>query len=114
MLMGAAFFFVPGIGPVLLAGPLVTSVVAALESAAVFGGLSALGAGLYSLGIPRNSIIKYETQLRAGKFLLLMTAPMEEIEKAENEILRFNAPEEFSLHAAASPSQPEKQPAVAA
>jgi len=56
LLFGAAFFFVPGIGPVLVAGPLAAAIVGALEGAVVVGGLSAIGAGLYSIGIPENSI----------------------------------------------------------
>src|SRR5208283_4625846 len=43
MLFGAAFFAIPGVGPVLVAGPLVTWIVGALEGAVVVGGLSALG-----------------------------------------------------------------------
>jgi hypothetical protein len=49
MLFGAAFFAIPGIGPVLVAGPLVHSIIGALDGAMVVGGLSALGAGLYSI-----------------------------------------------------------------
>src|ERR1035441_4807609 len=63
MLFGSAFFFIPGIGPLVVAGPLVSWIVGALEGAAVVGGLSALGAGLYSLGIPKDSILRYETAL---------------------------------------------------
>ena len=43
LLLGAAFFWLPGLGPVVIAGPLVGVLVAALEGAAVVGGLSALG-----------------------------------------------------------------------
>src|ERR1700723_1855381 len=39
LLFGAAFFVVPGIGPVLVAGPVAAWIVAALEGAAVVGGL---------------------------------------------------------------------------
>src|ERR1700689_3949991 len=60
LLFGAAFFWVPGIGPILVGGPLVASIIAALESAVVVGGLSAVGAGLFSLGIPKDSIVRYE------------------------------------------------------
>lgn len=49
MLFVAAFFAIPGIGPVLVAGPLVPSIIGALDGAMVVGGLSALGAGLYSI-----------------------------------------------------------------
>ena len=44
LLLGSAFFWVPGIGPLVVAGPLVMWIVGALEEAALFGGLSALGA----------------------------------------------------------------------
>jgi hypothetical protein len=84
LLFGSAFFIIPGIGPVLMAGPLVAAVVGALESAAVVGGLSALGAGLYSLGIPKDSIINYETALRADKFLLVAHGTPEELARAKN------------------------------
>lgn len=49
------------------AGPIVAWIVAALEGAAVVGGISAHGAGLYSLGIPKKSILQYETSLKAGR-----------------------------------------------
>src|SRR6202522_2356743 len=61
LLFGSAFFAIPGIGPILAAGPVVAWIVGALESAVVVGGFSALGAGLYSIGIPDDSIVKYET-----------------------------------------------------
>src|SRR6516162_8533261 len=59
LLIGAAFFIIPGVGPVLIAGPLAAWVVGALEGAAAVGGLSVLGAALYSVGIPRDSILRY-------------------------------------------------------
>jgi hypothetical protein len=52
-------------------GPLVGWIVGALEGAVVVGGLSALGAGLYSIGIPKDSIVEYETALKSDKFLVL-------------------------------------------
>jgi len=71
LLFGSAFFAIPGIGPILVAGPLVAWIVAALESAVVVGGLSALGAGLYSIGIPKDSIVKYEAALKADQLVYL-------------------------------------------
>ncbi len=69
LLFGSAFFMIPGIGPILVAGPLVAWIVGALEGAVVVGGLSALGAGLYSIGIPKDSIVKYEAALKTDQFL---------------------------------------------
>jgi hypothetical protein len=71
LLFGAAFFWVPGIGPLLVAGPLAAAILGALENAALVGGLSALGAGLYSLGIPKDSVLQYETAVKAGNLLLI-------------------------------------------
>src|ERR1035438_5033621 len=80
MLFGA-FFIIPGLGPILVAGPLVAWIVGALEGAVVVGGLSALGAGLYSIGIPKDSVVTYETALKADKFLLLAHGTADEVGK---------------------------------
>src|SRR5271169_1412113 len=71
LLFGSAFFMIPGLGPILAAGPAVAWIVGALESAAVVGGASALGAGLFSMGIPKDSNVKYETALKTEQFLLI-------------------------------------------
>jgi hypothetical protein len=97
LLFGSAFFFIPGIGPLVVAGPLVSWIVGALEGAAVMGGLSALGAGLYGLGIPKNSILKYETALKTDKFLLLAHGSADEINSAK-EILSRTKPESIEHH----------------
>ena len=72
LLFDSALFAIPGIGPVLLAGPIVSWVVAILEGAAIVGGLSAIGAGLVSIGIPNSSVIEYESALKTDKFLLVV------------------------------------------
>ena len=72
LLFGSAAFAIPGIGPILVAGPLVSWIIAGLEGAAVVGGVSALGAGLVSIGIPKDSVIKYEAALKTDKFLLIV------------------------------------------
>jgi uncharacterized membrane protein len=99
MLFGAAFFAIPGIGPVLVAGPLVAWIIGALEGAVVVGGLSALGAGLYSIGIPKNSVVKYELALKSDKFLLLAHGTTDEVAKAKD-IMQTTHPVEVAVHAA--------------
>jgi uncharacterized membrane protein len=79
MLFGSAVFLIPGVGPMLAAGPLVAWIVGALEGAVVVGGVSALGAALFSIGIPKDSIIEYETQLKAGKFVVIAHGSVEEV-----------------------------------
>jgi hypothetical protein len=75
---------VPAIGPVLVGGPLVAWSVAGLEDAVVVGGLSAIGAGLYSIGVPRNSIVTYETTIKAGQYLVVAHGTSDEAAKARN------------------------------
>ena len=99
MLFGAAFFAIPGIGPVLVAGPLVAWIIGALEGAVVVGGLSALGAGLYSIGIPKNSVVRYELALKSDKFLLLAHGTADEVAKAKD-IMQTTRPVEVAVHAA--------------
>ena len=98
MLFGSAFFFIPGIGPLLVAGPLVTWIVGALEGAVVMGGISALGAALVSIGIPENSVLQYEADLKAGKFLLILQATPQEVERAK-ECLDNTQATETTIHA---------------
>jgi hypothetical protein len=98
MLFGAAFFAIPGIGPVLVAGPLVAWIVGALEGAVVVGGVSALGAGLYSIGIPKDSVVKYEAALKSDKFILLAHGTADEVAKAKD-ILQTTHPTEVEVHA---------------
>lgn len=84
ILLGSAFFFVPGIGPLIVAGPLVGSIVGGLEGAVFVGGLSALGAGLYSIGIPKDSILKYETDIKSDKFVLVVHGSVDELAQAKD------------------------------
>jgi hypothetical protein len=106
LLFGSAFFFVPGIGPLLVAGPLVTWIVGALEGAALVGGLSALGAGLYSLGIPKDSVLQYETAVRTGKFVLIAHGTDIETAQARKIIAETN-PETSAEHQPACASTAE-------
>ncbi len=99
LLFGSAFFVIPGIGPLLVAGPLVAWIVGALEGAVVVGGLSAVGAGLYGLGIPKDSIVQYEIALKTDKYLLMVHGAAAEVEKARS-ILESTRPVHVTMHAA--------------
>jgi uncharacterized membrane protein len=97
LLFGSAFFMIPGVGPLFVAGPLVSWIVGVLEGAIVLGAAGALGAGLMSIGIPKDSIIQYETALKAGKFLLIAHSTPEALEQARG-ILEKTAPEMLHRH----------------
>jgi uncharacterized membrane protein len=82
LLFGSAFFVIPGMGPVLIAGPVITWIVGALEGALVVGGISAIGAGLVGMGIPKDSVIEYELALKTDKYLLMVNGTAAEVDKA--------------------------------
>jgi uncharacterized membrane protein len=84
LLFGSAMFAIPGLGPILVAGPLVAWIVAGLEGAVVVGGVSAVGAGLASIGIPHDSIVEYEVALKSDKFVLLVHGATETVDKAKH------------------------------
>ena len=88
MLIGSAFFFIPGIGPLLVAGPLVCSILGALDGALLTGGRSVLGGGLYSLGVPENMVLQYEAEVKSGKCMLLVQGSVEQLAQAREMVAR--------------------------
>jgi hypothetical protein len=61
---------------------------------------------LYSIGVPKDSALKYESSVRAGKYLLIAHGTAEEAEAARR-ILANTGAEELNVH------QPDR-PAAAA
>jgi hypothetical protein len=98
-LFGSALFFIPGIGSLVVFGPLVGWIVGALEGAVVVGGVSALGAALYSIGIPQNSIMQYETALKSDKLIVIAHGTSDEVTRARN-ILETAGAAHIAVHQA--------------
>jgi len=97
LLFGSAFFWIPGIGPLLVAGPLVAAIVAVLEGAVVTGGLTALGAGLYSIGIPKDSILNYEAALKSDRYMVIAHGTDTDFAKAKD--ILGNGAVQVAMHA---------------
>jgi hypothetical protein len=70
------------------------------------GGLSVIGAGLYGLGIPKDSIVKYETAIKTGKFVLIAHGTPEETARAQ-EVINRSSPE-LAEHHQSEPSLPKE------
>ncbi len=83
-LLGSGMFWIPTFGALFVAGPLVTTIVGAIEGAAVTGGAGALGGALASIGVPKDSIIKYESDIKADKYLIVLDLDKSEIELAKS------------------------------
>lgn len=99
LLFGTGFFFIPGLGPLMIGGPIVGWLIGALEGSVVMGGLSALGAGLYSLGIPKDSIVQYEVALKTGSFMLIAHGSADDTARAK-ELLAHTQPVALDQHIA--------------
>ena len=48
---------------------------------ALFFAASVLGAALVSIGIPKDSIVEYETQIKAGKFMVIAHGELDALDK---------------------------------
>ncbi len=97
LLFGGLFVTVPGVGPVVVLGYLAAMIISAIETAVVVGGLSALGAALYSIGIPKDSVIDYETALKADQFLVMAHGTAEEVARAKA-VLSTTNPSRLDVH----------------
>ena len=73
-----------GIGPVLIAGPLLGWILGALEEAVAIGGVMAIGAALNNLRIPKDSVGNYDTALKSQKFVLMVHGTAEEVARAQS------------------------------
>ena len=82
LLLAPAVFVLPGLGVVGMAGPLVATLVGALEGAVVVGSLSALGAALTQIGVPQDQVIKYEAALKVDKYLLVVHGSADDQQRA--------------------------------
>jgi hypothetical protein len=77
------FYDFPGMGRVVLAGPIADWVAVILDHVPMFGGMSALGAGLYSIGISKEKVFQYENALKEGRYLLLIHGASAEVAWAQ-------------------------------
>ena len=97
LFFGGMMLTIPVVGPVVVLGHLAAMVFAAVEGAVVVGGLSALGAALFSIGLPENSVIQYEQALKADGFLIVAHGPADEMARAKT-ILETSNPTQLDLH----------------
>jgi uncharacterized membrane protein len=98
VLFGSAMMFVPLVGHVIILGPLAATLVSGLEGAVLAGGISALAGALMSIGIPKDSVLRYETALKADKFMLVVHGDAKQIEQAR-ELLKSSGLSSFEQHA---------------
>ncbi len=97
LFFGGLFLTVPIVGHVVVLGYLASVLIAGVENAVLVGGLSAIGAALYSIGIPKDSVLQYETAVKADGFLVMARGAPDDILRAK-EILRTINPSRLDVH----------------
>lgn len=94
ILAGAGVLFIPGMAPLIIADP-ITGVLAGWLEGTLVGGAGAAAVGglagaLAGLGIPSHEVLKYETQIQAGEFMLLVTGSEADIGQAKRMLDRIS------------------------
>jgi hypothetical protein len=79
-LFGSAMLFFPGVGYVLFAG----WIVSILEGTVFGGAVGALVGALGSIGIPKDAVVRYESAIKAGSFVLIAHGDESETTRARD------------------------------
>jgi Heat induced stress protein YflT domain len=87
LLSGAALYVIPGISPGLMTDFIAVWIQGALGGAITVGGLCTLGAVVYSLSLPKESVLKYELAIETtDEFLLVARGTASEAAQAREMI----------------------------
>jgi hypothetical protein len=100
LFLGGLFLTVPVVGHVIVLGYLAATTISVVEGAVVVGGLSAIGAALASIGVPQDSVVRYETALKADGFLVTAHGSSQDVARAKA-ILAAERPASVDVHASA-------------
>jgi hypothetical protein len=101
LLIGAAFIWAPGFGPLLVAGPLAAVLLGGVEGAVVGAAGGGLLGVLVGWGVSKQHILKYEEKVKSGKYLIIAHGDAELVGKARA-ILENTDAEELAVHDAAT------------
>jgi uncharacterized membrane protein len=105
LFFGGLFVTIPLVGHVVVLGYLAAALISGVENAVLVGGLSAIGAALYSIGIPKDSVVQYETDVKADSFLVMARGAPGDISRAKV-ILRSINPSRLDVHTAEEATAP--------
>ena len=97
-------FVLPGLGPLLVAGPIVEAFSAALAGAAVAGGtmagaavVSHLASALHRIGIPEDELQQIEAAVEAGQYVVILHCAPNEAEKMAHTLAWAGAESVYQL-----------------
>lgn len=97
LLVGAAFLWVPGVGPLIVAGPLAAALMGGAEGAAVGAGAGGLLGALGGWGVKKQHILKYEDAVKADQYLVVAHGTSADVSHAQS-ILATTASTSLETH----------------
>jgi hypothetical protein len=95
--IGAGFLVLPGIGLVVVAGPIASALLAGIEGALAGTALGSLAGALVGWNVPKDRAIKYEEQVKGGKFLVFVRSVPEVVARARS-LLVAQGPDHIDLY----------------
>jgi uncharacterized membrane protein len=95
--VGMAFLILPGVGPVIVAGPLSAVLLGGGEGSVAGAAIGALAGALVGWGVLKDHAPKYEALVKAGKFLVLARGDTKELERAKS-VLGTEAPDHLEVY----------------
>jgi hypothetical protein len=104
-LMGIGALSVPGLGPFIAAGPLMT----ALAGAGVGGTVGGIAGALIGMGIPEYEAKRYEGQVKNGGILLSVHSDSSESTRRAKEILKRTGAQDIAATGEASVDEPPSE-----
>ena len=97
VLLGAAVVWIPGLGPLVVAGSLTSALAGGLEGAVAGAALSGVLGWLSAIGISKQHILKYEESVKAGRCLVIAHGSADLVQKAK-QVLEGTKPAELTVH----------------
>ncbi len=104
LLAGIGALAIPGVGPLIAAGP----IMAALSGAAIGGTAGGVVGGLIGLGIPEIEAKRYEEKLKSGHYLIAVHTHTDDEEDRAEEIFKNAGAEDITSADMASAPKDER------
>ena len=98
VLVGIGALAIPGLGPLIAAGPLM----AALSAASVGAAIGGVAGGLIGLGIPEIEAKLYEGKIRGGNILMAVHVESAEAQRIVEEVLKHEGAHDITATSEAS------------
>jgi hypothetical protein len=100
--IGAGFLVLPELGLVMVAGPISAALLGAIEGGLAGTAVGGLAGALVGWRVPEHRALKYETQVKGGKFLVIVRSMPEVVDRARSLLAPRGAEHVEAYHPPAS------------